>query len=431
MKKNPFYPVGAVPPEYFIGRKSQIQIIFDIIPSHFRGHLAFYGISGIGKSSLLNVLMSPQIWQEYNRDYSKAFIVYIDCSTIDPFTPLNFWRNILVLLKDEVDNCKDLMIFINQTLNENLIDSNKIRQTLRKIQQYDHNKFLLLLIDDYDCALKENNQYGQEDITKFLREFRNLCIGMKTKKYISTIVTTSRPLNELGPKPKPFGSPWYNHYLFQLIKPYSKREVLEIFFNSKSKYYIPIKSSLQETVLNITGGHPQLIQQAGYFLHNKIQDCKIYDFTSFVSDFRLQTEHIFYNIWQFSTSEEQIILMLISMSNLKGDLGDRKFSLTNVNKIFSQRKREIEDLEARGIIKQIGDEEQNSYEFRSLIMKWWVLEEIRNCNDQEIKKREKIFLSLMSREQLNTVIQVIKYLEKYPNVVESFVKTIRNLFTGR
>ncbi len=60
MSQNPFFAAGPIPPEYFVGRESEVRTAFDQIGKH--AHLAIYGSPGMGKSSLLQYLSSPEIW---------------------------------------------------------------------------------------------------------------------------------------------------------------------------------------------------------------------------------------------------------------------------------------------------------------------------------------------------------------------------------
>ena len=130
MSNNPFFPAGPVPPEYFIGRKSELRFAFDLIAKNLHG--AFYGNPGMGKSSLLRLLTYPEIWQEQGQDYSKSFIVYLNCTNINPFTPYAFWQEILILLKDEVEDNDELKTVIDKVLEGDTIEKTDIRQILRK-----------------------------------------------------------------------------------------------------------------------------------------------------------------------------------------------------------------------------------------------------------------------------------------------------------
>ena len=133
--KNPFFPAGPVPPESFIGRKSEIALAFDIINKRGNYHGAFYGSSGMGKSSLLYLLTFPEVWQQRGQDYSKAFIVYLNCTNINPFTPSAFWREVLILLREEAEGNDDLKVVIDEVLKEDTVKKENIRLILRKIHQ--------------------------------------------------------------------------------------------------------------------------------------------------------------------------------------------------------------------------------------------------------------------------------------------------------
>ena len=422
MSINPFFVGGPVPIEYFVGRRSEIQLAFDLITK--RSHGAFYGGSGMGKSSLLKILTYPQIWQQQGQDYTKVYVVYLNCTDINPFSPCGFWREILYLLEDEAED--NLQVCINEILQQKIIEKDCLRKILKKIGK--QKKFLLLLIDDYDAALCCHNQYSENEMLTFLSEFRNLAVHSREGQYLSTILTTFRRLNELGPKLLPNGSPWYNHYLFQPIKPYSKTQVLREFFSSSSSRCIRISQSLQEGILAIVHGHPALLQNAGHLLHDKLKQGRIPDIERFIQDFQSRTEQIFDNIWKFSTDEEQILMMLIALSSLEGRLGNKKYALGDIERIFSQKARELIDLEERGIIKQIEKEDRSVYVFTSSMMEWWVLKEIENSKEAELEKREKILLKLMSREQAEKFTSVIKLGWKHREAVQPIVKIISKFF---
>lgn len=79
---NPFFSHIPVPPEYFIGRKSEITAAFDTI--HARSHLAIWGGPGMGKTSYLNKIACPQTWEKYGLDSSGAVIVLFSCQIFIP-----------------------------------------------------------------------------------------------------------------------------------------------------------------------------------------------------------------------------------------------------------------------------------------------------------------------------------------------------------
>lgn len=397
--------------------RDRVRTAFDQISR--RAHLAIYGSPGMGKSSLLRYIASPKIWEARGRDISKALIVSINCTGISPFTASGFWREILSLLQDATEDDQSLQADIKQLLQEEKVEKGDLRRMLRKIGQRD--KFLLLLLDDYDAALQPNEQYTETQMLTFLSEFRDLAVHSNEGKYLSTIVTTFRRLNELGPTIKPGGSPWYNHYLFRLLRPLPATEV-------NNQLAIPIPGSLRAGVLEIIDGHPALLQNAGYLLYDTLLAGNTPDIQSFAQDFESATEQYFRDTWRFSTEEEQILLMLIALVRLQGRLNrNTRYGLGDVDLVFSQRSRELVDLEERGVIQRTLDEGKTIYSFNSSMMEWWVIQEIYNTNEAQLEGREKVFLNLMSREQAGTVKKAIRWVWQHRDIVQSLVWIVRKL----
>ncbi len=419
MPPNPFFVGGPVPPDYFFGRTSELKTAFDQIAK--RAHLAIYGSSGTGKSSFLRYLTSSQAWQAKGQDYSKAFIVLLNCSGISPFMVDTFWREVLGLLREETDSDIDLQTELDGVLREEKIEKGDLRRILRLIGQ--RNKFLLLLLDDYDTALRPNEHYAEAEMITFLSEFRDLAVHNKEGQYISTVVTTFRRLTELGPDLKVGGSPWYNHYLFRLLRPLSTKDV-------NAQLILPISTNLREGVLSVIGGNSALLQNAGYLLYDTVRSSQTPDLELFIRDFITATEQYFQNTWNFSTEEEKVLLMLIALCRLEGRLNNKKYALGDTEAIFSQRRRELIDLEERGVIQNTVEGDRTIYAFTSSMMEWWVMREIENSTEAELQKREKVWLRLMSREQAGQVAKVFQEVWKNRVIVQSVTAWIVSKLMG-
>ncbi|NJR71111.1 MAG: ATP-binding protein [Synechococcales cyanobacterium CRU_2_2] len=90
---NPFTVGKPVSLDRFIGRKSEVETAFDQIFN--RSHLAIWGGTGMGKSSLLKYVTSPEAWQLRGNDISDAAIARVNCLALEPFTAAKFWRAVL------------------------------------------------------------------------------------------------------------------------------------------------------------------------------------------------------------------------------------------------------------------------------------------------------------------------------------------------
>jgi hypothetical protein len=423
---NRFYIGQPVPPEKFVGRRSELTTAFAHI--HNRGHLAIYGSPGMGKSSLLNYIQSPETWQQRRMDASQALIVYLNCTDINPFTSSAFWREILNLLKEKTEEDEELQFDIDEILEEEIVEKDDIRQILKEIGQ--RNKFLLLLLDDYDHALRVNEpHYNESDMFTFLSEFRNLAVHSQASHYLATVVTTFRRLNELGPNVPPGGSPWYNHYLFQLLKPFSAAEVQNHFLTEGNPFFMSISDfPNKEGLLSITGNYPILLQHLGHLLLSRNdQSNNPLDFQTFQQKFENATRHIFDDIWSNSTKEEQDLLMLIALSNLNnGVLQNNHYYIDDLEQVFSQKTRDLLDLQERGVINQRESQGSVKYAFTTSLIEPLIVQKI--YANTEIERREK-WHNLLSRQQIQGVENLIRSISQNDaiNIIWQMIQTISRI----
>ncbi|AOY81172.1 AAA family ATPase [Moorena producens JHB] len=385
--KNPFVVGAPVPPDRFVGRRSEIQAAFDQI--YNRSNLAIWCGPGMGKTSFLELLASPEVWQEYGQDPSQAVMVLLSCESIQPFTDSGFWQEVLTELIDKLDSEPDLQTEIETLLDHGKATARGMRQVLKQLGK--RNKFLLLLVDDYDAALRENPQYTQADMETFVTEFRSIAYHSRERRYLSMIVTSLRRLNELGPALNPNISPWYNHYLFGSLKPLTETEVDTLLQG------IPITPALRDVIQNMAGGRPALLQIAGSLLFRELRTGKLPDTETFTKEFESQTRHIFQNIWQRCSDLEQGLLILMAWSKLKGNLEQKiTIDLSDIDLVFSQQELDLSSLEQQGLIMRNQDLEKPVYLFRSSIMEQWIIQEIKTSDQALVQKWQTILLKLIN-----------------------------------
>ncbi|MBH8561417.1 ATP-binding protein [Nostoc sp. CENA67] len=417
MQANPFIVGKPVPPERFVGRESEIAAAFDQI--HNRSHLAIWGGAGMGKTSFLQKLESPQAWEDHNMDFSQAVIVRFSCESITPFTPSNFWGEILSLMKDKLPDESALQAEIDkfQLAEDKTKDS--LRQLLRKLGGQD--KYLVLLIDDFHVALDTNEQYDEDAMQRFLGECRNLAVHSTEAQHLSMIVTSLKRLNELGPKLNPNASPWYNHYLFVQLETFKNKEIDQFLQMLRIPY-------LREAIKDNTGGHPYLLQISCFLLYRDLVIANAPTEDEFVRDFEAGTQQIFQNIWEGCSEVEQTLLMLMALSSLKGRLHtqqpQQQFDVSGIELIFSQNEKDLIKLEEQGVVTHTVNEGKKIYSFTSSTMERWVIQVLRQTNEEWLQAREKVFLNLMSRQQMDKFTKAIKWLwdnqDKIPKILEVF-----------
>ncbi|MBX9253190.1 ATP-binding protein [Desmonostoc muscorum CCALA 125] len=416
---NPFIVGKPVRPEHFVGRASEIAAAFDQI--YNRSHLAIWGGPGMGKTSFLQKLESPQAWEDHGMDSSEAVIVRFSCENITPFSPSDFWGEIISVVKDKLASQSAFEAEIDTILKAGKPTKDSLRQILKKLKL--QNKYLVLLIDDFHVALDPKDEYDEDAMQRFLSECRNLAVHSAEGQHMSMIVTSLKRLNELGPKLNPNASPWYNHYLFLRLKTFNNTEIDDIFKILR----VP---ELREAIKDITGGHPSLLQISGFLLHRDLLTANAPDADKFVSDFESNTQQIFENIWERCSEVEQTLLMLMALSALKGRLHKQKqFDVSGIELIFSQREAELIKLEEQGVVTH--NEEKKIYSFTSSIMEHWVIQKLWQTDDKWLQAQEKVFLNLMSRQQMEKFTTAVKWLwknqDKIPKIIEWFSSPIATL----
>jgi hypothetical protein len=409
--RNPYVPGKPVSPLLFIGRTGEIETAFDQILS--RGHLAIWGGSGIGKTSFLNMIAAPQTWKFRGHDLAQAVVVLLSCLGVTPFTAENFWHEVFVILKDALVNEPEIAAEVAKFIEQRTASKDCLRLILRMIG--DRNKFLLLLIDDYDVALRPTEHYTEDDASDFLSDCRNLASHSKESDYFASIVTSLRRLNEAGIKLKPGESPWYNHYLFQPLKPFSETDAASLLGG------LPLTPALRDGIRDIADGSPALLQVAGYLLFREFRAERIPDSDVFATEFQRATEHYFEDNWNQSNETEQTLLMLLALTHLKGRLLKKRYDLGDTDVIFSQKERELRDLEERGVVVYQVHEGKKQYRFASSLMEWWVVKEIENSDEEALQARQRTFLNLMSRRQAETVTNAIRWLWQHKEEIPSIL----------
>ncbi|NJR53112.1 MAG: ATP-binding protein [Leptolyngbyaceae cyanobacterium CSU_1_3] len=411
---NPFIVGRPVPPAFFTGRVSEIETAFDQILG--KSNLAIWGGPGVGKSSFLELLASPNAWKLRGHDPSQAVIVLLSCLGVNPFKGTNFWREIMTMMKDALDGEAELQAEITTLLDQDNTTKDSLRSILRHLGK--RGKFLVLLVDDYDAALRPQEGYTDNDIATFLSDCRNLASHSRERQFLSMVVTSIRRLNELGPTLKPGGSPWYNHYLFQPLKSFTETEAAALLGS------LPMTPALRDGIREIADGNPALLQNAGHLLYRELRSGHIPDAQAFAKDFQRATEHYFEDIWNLANEIEQTLMMLVALSTLKGRLQKKRYDLGDVDLVFSQKERELTDLEERGVLVSSLQDSKRWYSFASSMMEWWVIEEIENSDEAALQKREKVFLNLMSHKQAEHVTKAVRWLWQHREEVPSALEWI-------
>ncbi len=402
--RNPFFVGAPVPPKSFVGRQSIIAAAFDQI--YNRSHLAIWGNTGIGKSSLLQLLASSQAWQQHGLNIEQAIIVTLNCADIVPFTRDAFWREIFSLLENEIREDEPLHKDIEQMLHSTSIVRDNFRLILEKIGQQE--KFLLLLLDDYNAALYLNDNYTEDEMQILLSDFRNLGLHSKQENNISIILTSNKRLNAIGSRLNTSVSPWYNHYLNLQLQLFNEQEISELIGHMPAE--LKLTKELRQVIEEVSGGYPVLLQNACYLIYNFWRNGQNLTIENFTIQFLEATKHIFQDWWLFCDETEQSLLIFIALSHLQSRLKQRQYELIDIELILNQNEAELTNLEEMGLIKRAAQLEKTDYQFTSSMMEFWLLREIETSDEEKLRQHHQVALKLMSHRQAERIQFIIQRL---------------------
>ena len=410
-RENPFTVGRPVPPERFIGRTQLIEEAFDQI--YNRGNLALWGSAGIGKTSFLKYLTEHSVWERQGLDPTEAVIVFVDCSTILPFSSSNFWKEILKEIQSKTLTLKEK---IDTLLSQKQFTSDAITQVIDCLSKQD--KYLVLLVDEYNVACQSiHGDYNQEQINHFLYDCRTLALRHNGKSF-SMIVVTSERLSDLGPSLSHGQSPWYNHYLFRQIKLLSGDEIDQLLIG------LPRNPEFRERIHQLADGNPVLLQNAGFLLYRLVRSDYIPSPEDLADQLREATHPFIQRIWQQTTPEEKTLLMLVAIDRLKGRAKHQKFSIQGLEALFSQQEQKLSHLVSEGILNQIPPQQ---YVFNSEMMEWWVQIEVKNTTDDEIEGRRRKLLGMITNHQIDQIKQISQFMRDNPQIFQGIYQGLGKL----
>lgn len=416
MSRNQFYPDKSVPPDKFVCRTSELFTIFDKINS--RDHVAIYGSSGMGKTSLLRYIEDPKFWEERGLDFSEALIVYHNCKDLQIHS---FWQKVLTELRNEAKDDAYLRSKIDDVLNLETIEITDIREVIREIGK--RHKFLLLLLDNYHLIFgtqEEHDNKKSREMLNFLSELRNLAVHSTEGQYFSTIVTTFQRLHELGPEITRGGSPWYNHYAYLPLKPFSQDDIENHFFNPDSHFFISIPEDIQkEKVLEMTGGYPGLLQCTGYIFSK----CDPVDVNTLNKKLKNYADKIFPDIWKSFEKNEQKILGLIFIDNSKGKSKGNSYSIAGIEKEFIRNIRILTSLQEKGFINQV--KQPNKYNFTSSLMTDFISDQLEDQNVSNAKDRKIVINLFMIKITLGQWNQFKEKIKPLTNLISAVTRLLK------
>ena len=260
-KSNPFVYQGPVPPNLFVGREREIDIIRRLANPISRGSSAVSGEHGTGKTSLLDYISTPAVYEEWGLSRQQCAFIKINCSTITPFTQTAFWREVLRLIEYEIQNNNRLKRQIEELHTKKQIRGFDMAELFDQIAEA--GKLIVLLLDEFDWVVK--NVDPQEP--HFLNVMRSI---INRSQGLAVITATLEPLDALCRNVHFAASPFHNIFAFVQLKPFTRDEADELIDRLLVGTGVRFTENDRRSVYKASNkGHPARLQKACYDLFEK------------------------------------------------------------------------------------------------------------------------------------------------------------------
>ena len=366
---NPFVVGTPVRPNQFIGRQKEVEEILSTIS--YCGHIAIYGEQGLGKTSLLHYITSPDILRINRIHPLDIIILYLDFST---FSVVNFWSQVESKLTSKANSDPMINIFTHE---RQLRGGSGVQKILRASNDKSRKQLIVLAIDNFDGVLKQQTK----SVTSFLTELLEYTTPNTGRVLLSLIISTELKLNELWKRLGLGFQPFFNLFHQSIpLNPFDRTEAATLMAKMPEVFAL---SEEERTWVNyIAGNHPFLLQAALYTLFQSQVENNPFEVNTITKELMDILNSYFSKIFNGLTDNEKQLLLHISLRNTEWRAGIQlitgKVQLSNISR---ENRPSLVDLEGRGLIRltQVGT--TALYLLFTPLMEWWILKNPPKLNN--------------------------------------------------
>ncbi len=248
---NPFIDLRPATPETFVGRESILELVFAQTFGSTRLHIAVDGPMGIGKTSLLTYIADPKVAMQRQLNPEEYILCMIDFRTLDNYTTTSFCKSVLREVSRVIRN--ELVTTLMEREEIDLID---LEGLLNELQE--HNKTLILLLDEFDCAIQTETPSSERKTRRFLSRFLHL---LKPHANIGVITASEQPLQELTNQ-LIRGTPFFTAFSPRRLRGFSEDEADEFIDRNLAYTDITFSPDERKRIYQYTKGHPARLKVA-------------------------------------------------------------------------------------------------------------------------------------------------------------------------
>jgi len=157
---NPFtYGNPISDPSRFFGRKLEVEQVFSRLRNVEFESSSLVGERRVGKTSLLNYLMHPNVRQSQGLNPDKYIFVYMDLEMLDKdTTPSRLWQRLLRQMERSCSNheVKQILVEVRQ---EQIIDNFALADLFDSVDEKD--QYVVFLLDEFE-NVTENQPFSMD-----------------------------------------------------------------------------------------------------------------------------------------------------------------------------------------------------------------------------------------------------------------------------
>ncbi len=314
-KGSPQQPSNPLDDTDLIRREDIIEACRDSLSGPRRTPIAIFGEHGSGKTALLHWLDDTSHKEHWGQPHADLCFIYVECSTIKPFTWTNFWQCVLQNLTQAHDdpNLSDIVdkLLLRKDIGQSHFKSLCDWLTRQRLS-------LVLLLDEFDAVFYTSDMdlAAKGSFLSRLRAFQ------ESYPTCATLVTSTRdPLDRLYSRTirDRHVSPFANLFYPIVIRPFSPDEMGAMLKQVRNRTGVACGPADHALLAQLSGGNPKLLQEACRCLVKERRRAPLtrQSAEKVVQEFEaLAGRQYFDRFWQRSTSQEQAILALILLSYL-------------------------------------------------------------------------------------------------------------------
>lgn len=363
MQGNPFTfgnPVSD--PLRFFGRAQEAEEIFGRLGNAGFESSSVVGERRIGKTSLLNYLIDPDVREAHSFHPSRYSFIYVDLQMVDEgMGSAQLWRRLLELLSQECYSPVVLNDLENLRRKEHF-DTFDLDGFFKKMG--DHGHSVVFLLDEFDCVTS-NERFGPD----FYSGFRSLA----SRRNVALVTSSRFELSEICYSEEIRASAFFNIFVKIHLGMFSLADFQAMLAISLGESGMRFLEEEIQLVLDLAGLHPYFIQVACWALYEGYRrGLDTADRQAFlVRRFEGEAVPHMMDYWRHSDDHEKIVLTATALLERHATRA-AGISLEDLCRLFSRAELTAARLEQRGLLMHA----TQGYHLFSSVLGPWILDQI-------------------------------------------------------